>query len=402
MENQVSVKKVAVMVALALALVVGLGSIGKLVEVNDAGIYQVKQSVTTGELSCITEAGPYLQGWGKITDYKASEVFELSKEDNDEPIKVRFSDGGTAMVSGSVQFILPSDCPSILSIHKYFQTSDTLRTRVLRQTFVEAVQQTAGLMKADESYSTRRSEFAALVEEQVRRGLFETMAVEAKEKDVDGNEFNDVNIVIKTNEKGQRLINKPSPLLKYNITLGQITIKDFDYDETIDALIAKKKEAEQQKVVARSQAERSKQDAITARERAAADVAIAKGAEEVEKIKEVTRAEKEKAVAILEAQKDFEAAKLARQTAEQVALAETTKGRAEAEINRLKVSAGLTPQERAEYQMKTSIGVAKELASISLPKMMVFGGGNNSPTDPFAAVGLQSFMKISQDLSNGK
>jgi hypothetical protein len=30
---------------------------------------------------------------------------------------------------------------------------------------------------------------------------------------------------------------------------------------------------------------------------------------------------------------------------------------------------------------------------------MIFGGGNNSPTDPFTAVGLQSFMKISEQLN---
>jgi regulator of protease activity HflC (stomatin/prohibitin superfamily) len=401
--REIPIKQTVVLVLLGVVLLTGLLSIGKLVEFNEAGIYQVKQSVS-GELEVITTPGPYFQGWGTITSYQASEVFELSKGESDEPIKVRFSDGGTAMVSGSVQFIIPNDEKSLLEIHQYFRTSDSLRSRVLRQTFVEAVQQTAGLMKADESYSTRRSEFASLVEEQVRRGLFETVAVEAKEKDVDGNEFNDVNIVIKVNEKGQRVINKPSPLLKYGITVAQITIKDFDYDDTIDALIAKKKEAEQQKVVARSNAERSKQDKITAEQKALADVAIAKGAEEVEKIKEVTRAQKEKEVAILSAQKDFETAKLARETAEQNAKAAEVKGRAEAAVAQLKVNAGLTPQEKAEFEVKKADVVSKNLASIQLPSMMVIGGGNGSSgaADPFTAIGIESLMRINDKLSNGK
>lgn len=388
MDNALPIKKVVWGVGVFVLLTFGLASIGKMVEVNDAGIYQVKQSVT-GELSCITTPGPYFQGWGTITSYKASEVFELSKEDNDEPIKVRFADGGTAVVSGSVQFIIPSDCPSLLEIHKYFQTSDTLRTRVLRQTFVEAVQQTAGLMKADDSYSTRRSEYPTLVEEQVRRGLFETVAVEAKESDVDGNQFNDINIVIKMDKAGKRIITKPSPLLKYGITLAQVTIKDFDYDDTIDALIAKKKEAEQQKVVARSNAERSKQDKISAEQKALADVAIAKGEEEVEKIKAVTQA-----------QKEYEVSQLNRKKVEEDSKAAETKGRADATIAQLKVNAGLTPQERAEFDVQKADKVSKNLAGIKLPNMMVIGGGSNGQAaDPFTAVGLKALMDINEKLS---
>jgi hypothetical protein len=110
MLENLSAKQVATLVGVALLLVFGLGSIGKLVEVNDAGIYQVKQSVG-GDLSVITAAGPYFQGWGKITSYAASEMFELSRDEGaiEKPIPVRFADGGTALVSGSVQFLLPSD-----------------------------------------------------------------------------------------------------------------------------------------------------------------------------------------------------------------------------------------------------------------------------------------------------
>lgn len=386
--GDLSVKQVVTLVGLGLFLLVGLGSMGKLVEFNDAGVIQVKQSVG-GNLSVISIPGPYFQGWGNITSYTASQIFELSKEDNEEPIKVRFSDGGTALVSGSVQFILPTDEETVLKMHNFYRSEDALRVRALKQTFVEAVQQTASLMKADESYSTRRSEFAALVQEQVERGIFVTEAIEAKEADVDGNQFNDVNIVIKKNEKGERIISKISPLPQYGISVGQITIKDFDYDETIDALIQKKKEAEQQKVVARSNAEKSKQDAITARERAAADVAIAKGAEEVEKIKAVTQA-----------QKEFEVSQLNRKRVEEDSKAAETKGRADALIAQLKVSAGLTPQERAEFDVRKADVVSKNLSSIKLPDMMVIGGGgNNGPADPFTAVGLKALMEINDKMS---
>lgn len=389
-----SFKQIATLIGGGVSLLVLLAFSGKIFENNDGGIYQVKQSLS-GDMTVRFEPGLYFQGLATLTDYKASDFLEFGKtEGAEEPITVRFQDGGTAKVSGSVKIRLSNKESTMLTIHKEFRMQDALRNTLVKPTFVEAIQQTAALMKSEESYSSRRSEFASLLEEQVRRGIFETEAREVKEKDMDGNEFNDVNIVVKVDKNGHNMIRKTSPLIGYGVEVIQVIIKDIDYDDTIDALIAKKKEAEQQRVVAKANAEKSKQDTITARERANADVAIAKGAEEVEKIKAVTQAEKEKAVAILSAQKDFEAAKLARQTAEQVALAETTKGRAEAEINRLKVSAGLTPQERMELEVKKDIGVAKELAKTKFPEIMIFGGNGGNGLNPFDALGLKAMREM--------
>lgn len=50
---------------------------------------------------------------------------------------------------------------------------------------------------------------------------------------------------------------------------------------------------------------------------------------------------------------------------------------------------------------RTAIDVAEQLSKVRFPSMMVFGGGgNSSPTDPFAAVGLESMMRISEKLAN--
>ena len=52
--------------------------------------------------------------------------------------------------------------------------------------------------------------------------------------------------------------------------------------------------------------------------------------------------------------------------------------RAQAEANRLKVSAGLTPQERAEWEYKTAVGVAAELKSLQLPTTYINGSGGSN------------------------
>lgn len=389
-----SFRQIATLVGGSVALLLVFVFSGKVFENNDGGIYQVKQSVS-GIMSVRFEPGLYPQAFATLTDYKASDFLEFGKEPGaEEPINVRFQDGGTAKVSGSVKIRLSNKESTMLMIHKEFRFHEALRNTLVKPTFVEAIQQTAALMKSEESYSSRRSEFAALLEEQIKRGIFETEAKEVKETDMDGNQFNDVNIVVKLDKNGNNLIRKTSPLIGYGVEVIQVIIKDIDYDETIDALIAKKKEAEQQRVVAKANAEKSKQDTITARERANANVAIAKGDEEVEKIKAVTQAEKEKAVAILSATKDFETAKLARQTAEQDALAATTKGKALAEVNRLKVSAGLTPQERMEMEVKRDIGVARELSNTKFPEIMIFGGGSSNGMNPMDALGLKAMREM--------
>ena len=71
-------------------------------------------------------------------------------------------------------------------------------------------------------------------------------------------------------------------------------------------------------------------------------------------------------------------------------------GQAQAEANRLKVAAGLTPQERAEWDYKTTVGVAQALANSKVswvPEIMICGkdGGSNTAMD---AVGLNMLMEV--------
>lgn len=382
----------------ALVLVIMLATVGRqILETNNAGYYQIKQAAVTGTMEVIGNPGTYYQGFANITTYQISDVYYFSKIADDgagvsdaDPIKVRFNDGGTAEISGMIKFRLPSDPEKRLKLHQDFKNFEAIKHDLMRQVVTEALMQTAPLMRAEDSYSTRRSEFTDIAEDQITLGIFETISKEFKEKDADGNEFIVAEVNVKKDEKNQPLIRKVSPLQQYGIEVIQFVIKDIDFDQTIDSLIAKKKEAEQQKVVARANAEKAKQDAITAREQGAARIAVEKANQEVEKIKEVTIA-----------QKEFEVAKLNKQKATEEAAADIVKGKALAEINRLKVQAGLTPLERATLDKETRIGIAAELAKVTLPTTMIIGGGGNGsgPLNPFDAVGLESFMRINEKMS---
>lgn len=114
----------------------------------------------------------------------------------------------------------------------------------------------------------------------------------------------------------------------------------------------------------------------------------------VKKEKEVEelRALKEKNVAKLTAEKELEVAKLAKESAEQEAMGMLVKKEAEAKANRLLVQAGLTPSEKAQIDKDIKIGLARELAKIALPKIVVSGGSGNGKSDPMDAVGLKMLL----------
>lgn len=392
-----SIRKIMILVGSIASVLLLIIFSSSILEVNKSGYYQIKQAAITGKMSVRNKPGTYGQFFGEIFTYQISDMNYFSKHDEDggtgveaAPIKVRFNDGGTADISGSIKFKLSQIEENQLMLHKDFKSYKAVSQDLVRQVVTESLMQTATLMKAEESYSTRRSEFTTLAESQIREGIFETLSNEIKNIDVEGNEFIERIVDIKYGKDGKPVIRKISPFRRYQIEVLQFVIKDIDFDSTIDNLIAKKKEAEQQKVVARANAERAKQDAITAIEKGKAAVAEAEAEALVIKKRAVVEAQKEREVAEENAKKAIAEARAIK-----------AKGEAEAYSAKLKVQAGLSPLEKAEIEMKTQIGVATELAKVNFPKLLIVGsnGKDGNTLNPFDAVGLKSFIDINKSLS---
>lgn len=385
----------AIVIGFVVAVVLIFG-LPQIFETNTDGYYQVKQAAYSGEMTVRNTPGTYLQLGGNITTYPISDTYTFaSKKTSDEeqvsdPISVSFNGGGRASVNGTVKFRLSLNEKDQRLVQQDFRSFQGVESFV-RQTMQEALNKTAATMKAEESYSSKLAEFTQLAEEQLVSGVYETRSKQVTTKDADNNEIIDTIVEIKRDEKANPVIAKTSPLLRYNIEIISFTIKSFDYDKKTQEIIAKKQEAEQAKVVARANAERAKQDAITAFETGKADVAKAEA--------EALVAKK---TAVIEAQKEKEVAEQLKFKAKEEAEALLVNQRAQAESNRLKVAAGLTPQEKAEYEMKTRIGVAAELAKTKFPENMIISGGGNGgshSSSPFEAIGMNSLYDLSQKMS---
>jgi hypothetical protein len=210
---------------------------------------------------------------------------------------------------------------------------------------------------------------------------------------------------LKLDSLGRRIILKPSALTKAGINISQCVIQKVQLDPTAQKQLDVVKSREMERVSKATEAEAAKQEAITAREKGKADVAREQAQQLVEKIKATTIAEKDKEVAVLKAQKEFEVAQYEAKKANEVAKKIKAESEAKAAANRALVSAGLTPQERAEWDYKTKVGVAEALAKSShplVPEIMMTGNGEgkNGVSNAMDAVGLNMLMDLTSKLSN--
>lgn len=370
-----------------IAVVVLVWLSGSLFETNKFGNYQIKQAAMTGTISVRNEPGFYWQGGGSIVTYPVSEDVNFETEN----LKVRFNDGSVASVVGTVKFKLPTDPEKQKELHRDYGNYDNVEKNLIVRNVSETLSNTATYMVAEDSYASGRAVFSDLAMQQLKDGIFKTSTKTVEVIDTDGTKFKKKEIRVVYDENGNPVIQKPSLLKHYGIEILQFVVNDFEYDEKIKDLIARKKDAEQNKVVAMANAEKAKQDAITAEEQGKARVAEARANAEVEKITAVVEAQKKAEVAELEAkQAKFEAQKIAE------------KGKAEAEVARQKVAAGLTPLEKATLEKETAIGVAQQLANVKFPDTMVISGGSDGKANPWDAVGLNQMMEITAKIKNAK
>ena len=417
---------------LAVATVVVLILLGvfatKLVGYKQSTELLVKQS-PFGTLSCVDGQGIYFKGFASIYKYDLAKSFYFNSstekvdghgwegdEDDEDDISVTLSRNANADISGYLMYELPTDCDKLIELHKNQRSDKGIKHNLVRNAVLSAVRKTAPLFTAEEAKVTKIAEFRRLAEDQLVEGEYlttiEVLKEKAGEDEVDSTgkvvkkaEVQEYRVTkLKLDTNGHRIITKKSPITQYGIVVKQLEIQNVKLDPKAQQQLDIVKEREMQRVANATAAETAKQKAITAKAEGDARIAEAKATQEVQKMTEVTMAEKEKAVAILNAEREKEVARLEALKAIEVAKKIKAEKEAEAQANRALVAAGLTPQERAEWEYKTKVGVAEALAKSShplVPEIMMTGGeGKNGASNAMDAVGLNMLMDLTTKLSN--
>ena len=243
-------------------------------------------------------------------------------------------------------------------------------------------------MSSLESVSDTRTDLIAYITDQLNNGVYKTKAVKTEVlNDLTGEmETRSQSIILEDpNAPGGYARQEISPFSQYGITCGLVSILDIKYDAATQDQIDAQKQANLAVITSKTKSIEAMQRTLQITEEGKAAAEKAKWEQEREKAVAVTKAEQEREVARLAAEKAaFEKKKV------------IAEGQAQAEANRLKVAAGLTPQERAEWDYKTTVGVAQALANSKVswvPEIMICGkdGGSNTAMD---AVGLNMLMEV--------
>lgn len=351
----------------------------------DAGEIVVIQHPISGELDIYTVPGTYSQYLGKATHYKRrSQIWfskTVNKEDTaDQSIKIRFNDGGHANIAGSVSMELPLDIKSITAIHTNFGSQEAIERDLVTTIIQKAVFMSGPLMSSKESYAEKRNDLISYIEDQASNGVYKTTQKDETTVDPLTKAEKVITLVeIQKNSKGGLMRVEKSPIQRYAVRLTNLSINGVDYDKSVEAQIKSQQQLVMQVQTSIANAKKSEQDALTAEQKGKADAASAKWAQEVIKAKLVTEAQQQKEVAELNAKTALFEAQVTRTSAD----AEAYKA------SRL-VSAGLSPWDKADFEMKTKIGVAEALSKITLPSTYMTGnnGSQNSMLESILGVKL--------------
>ena len=346
---------------------------GKFIENVDNSEIVIIQSAFSGKITIYTTPGPVAQNFGTATHYKKSNQFWFSKktdegstekdQNEDQSIKIRFNDGGHGQISGSVRWYMPLDEKAILKLHTDFGSQQAIEQQLIRQVVTKAVYMTGPLMSSKESSAEKRNDLLSYIEDQSINGVYRTKQEDVKVHDDLMNTDKTITVVKIVEKNNVPLRQEISAVKVYSVNLQGLALNSIDYDQEVENQIKVQQQAYMQVQTAIANSKKAEQDAITTELQGKAASAKAKWEQEVIKAQAVTQAQQQKEVAELEAQ-----------TAILQAQRIKTDADAESYKNSRMVSAGLTPQQKAQFEMDTKIGVAEALSKIQLPATYMNGG----------------------------
>lgn len=397
-----------------LAIIVGiiavvfLCSIPMMIEDADRSKVYVNQIPITGEYEYWTNGGFQWQKFGNVTSYdKTSQIWfnEVKKDkdgnviaskDLDNPaMAITYNDKGRGFVLGSVRVEMPVESKYLERIQTHYGSQDKLINDLIKPTLGKVIISCGPLMSSLESVSEKRTDLIAYITDQLNYGVYKTTVktIETINPLTNEKQIQKIAEVVEDSLAPNGIKRQEeSPFSFYGLKVSQLSINDMEYEAATLAQISKQREADMSIVTAKAKALEAVQRTtqITEEGKAAAE----KAKWEQEKIK---------AVEVTKAQQAYEVAALQAKEAQEKAKKIVAEGKAQAEANRLKVQAGLTPQEKAEWEYKTTVGVAEALSKSNtrwVPEVMV--GGSGSGANAMDAVGLNMLLDIANKMNKNK
>ncbi|MDY0780134.1 cell envelope integrity protein TolA [Tenacibaculum sp. IB213877] len=279
-----------------------------------------------------------------------------------------------------------TDEKQFLSVADRNKTEKNLiRSRIIPN-IDQSIKNTCKLMAAQDYISGQAADFDRYFQDQLENGMYVLEEYSDNEKPeiigdstvvrtVPNKESRQKRFRIKF-EDGEPVRVQGNSLKSYGLTVVQAVVTEIDWEETFDNRLQLQKEEVAQTQLEKQQAEREFYRAQKEKAKGEAEKAAERARLEKAQIQQTIAAETEAKVA------EFNLIKEKKQYEVEQFKAKSKKLAADAQAyeNQKLVSAGLTPQEKAEWEYKTAVGVAQQIKDLKLPSTYIEGGksGNDN------------------------
>jgi hypothetical protein len=383
---------------------------------NNATDWQHRQSMS-GQITIQQTPGWYwslgetINTWPKVIQ-------------DEYPVSITFGDGSTATINVLIRYTTPFSEDNCKKFHSEYRSEENV-SRSMTAWVTNVMKSTAGIMTASEHAVGRKSEYAQMIMDQVRDGLYQketTVETKIDQNDPDGKAISIVQTELKFDADKKPIIERTSSWGAYGMKILEVTLGSTKYDpQTLKSFQVKKGALlaiDEIKAQIRQEQEKGRQEVIKAR--TMKETATANGEAEQERIRiaataakqkleieaeakklaatqlaelAIIDANKEKEQAEISAEKDLSVAKLTAQSQLEIANAKLAVAEVEAkaateeakaiqvlaaaEEDRIVKAGAITEKEKvlAEISAKRDIGVAEFLKDIKTPSVVI-GGGN--------------------------
>lgn len=361
---------------------------------NDATERKVIQPIW-GEMDVQFKSGLFWKGFGSITrTYPNNTTLQAgpeSKRSEDTDYWTTsntgtFSEGDQVLMGHTVKWDLPSTKSQMLLLDKTYGNIDNLATTTLMNFQRETASYSAQRLSSEAHYSGGQSQLKSYFKDQLEKGQV-LLITKTKARTLDdGSSKTYIEVEEQIDSNGNYLRSNNEAIYVLGLSSSSVTIDYIKYDPTIYEKLQKKIEFAADEANSKQELVASQQAKQTAIVKGETLIAETRAVEEASEIKEVIQARKAKLVAKEKLEEDKYKA------ASTLALK-----RAEAEGDKLKVQAGLSPLEQAEWDYKTQVGVAEALAKRPVPTFVSGGSGNQSNLSN--AYAMQEMLVLQKQMS---
>lgn len=349
--------------------------------------YQYFLVYPTGKSDVVMTQGIKFRGFAKVVPWQ--KYIDVKVVSGDDPVKdiegimkpipIRFIDQVTAEVKISGRFQLPTDEDSFITLAIKYRTMDNLVQNTLIPTIREQTNNTGYMFAAQDYISGEAQSFRQTLDEQLKDGAYAVIKIEHKDTvyaDVQMENRDRAIKEIRTRYTVEQVLENglpkriPHELTENNIIVSQVIVDDV----VLEPIFKQRLEAQRDESAKRQIEQQKVETAKAAQTRIIAEGERDKAAERVTQEKEQVKQLIAIETKLKQERTNKELAAIALETERLLAQQKKVSADAKAYENSKLVTAGLTPQERAEWEYKTAVGVAGELSKLNFPATMIIGG----------------------------